>query len=117
MWDLFAQVSSLADAQNFTETQTWSDGSIYWEGRDTLVMASGLQDPPREVGILAWFPPDPAGPGGLVKTSDHMPDSEARIDRGAWVVTDVAPVPEPSSMLLLGSGLLGLAGFMRKLKK
>jgi len=37
-------------------------------------------------------------------------------DVGAWVSSASAPVPEPATMLLLASGLAGLAG-VRKLRK
>lgn len=36
-----------------------------------------------------------------------------------WIISDInpAPVPEPTTIILIGSGLLGLAGFRKKIKK
>jgi hypothetical protein len=38
-------------------------------------------------------------------------------DMNIWAYREGAPVPEPATMFLLGSGLIGLAGAKRKLKK
>ncbi len=51
-------------------------------------------------------------PGQIMPHS--VTDGERFVNLGSWVVADVLVVPVPPSILLLGFGLLGLAGVSRK---
>jgi hypothetical protein len=58
------------------------------------------------------------GVPGITQTEGTMPPLDTfRRNSVGVIVTQLETVPEPSTMLLLGSGLLGLAGLRKKLKK
>jgi len=51
---------------------------------------------------------------GIADATDYIFDSGVFIQGGTFSSTPTSPVPEPATMLLLGSGLIGLAGYGRE---
>jgi len=115
LYPMWTTISEIADT--FVPTGT-SGGYPHWSGRyDRVFYSSNPLDPnaPYHYEANIWMTESIDliyGWGLNIGTSDSI----AAPQLGAFVVGSVqqpAPVPEPSTMLLLGAGLVGFIGFRR----
>lgn len=99
---------------SFTNTRYSSGGSYeyyYYYGRYDKVPDGYVNM--HSMMLVRW---DTVSATGIDNLSNYL-DSSSNDRTGAWVVKDFSAVPTPAAIWLLGSGLLGLVGVRKKLKK
>jgi hypothetical protein len=96
-WDCAQATATSSDTGTAKGVDTGSSGDIYTFTFGFLLPSSSSGDLAAGVGLKAYYDTTSGTYGGL-QTSE----------------TFAAPVPEPSSLVLLGSGFLGLAFLLRR---
>jgi hypothetical protein len=113
-----AGASGLSPAGQNSYNGTAVDG-IYYEGLTSLPVLYGAPYDSEDIGGALATSAFSSGTFYLPPGTDTITGNFLRGIGGGDMdlIVEPASVPEPATMLLLGSGLLGLAGLWRKFKK
>jgi hypothetical protein len=121
MYDLFFEYTAPQLGAAFDVSgPDWTEGAYsyhIWQGR-----YESVPDTPSGYHYTGYFRQRIEDPDwwqwGTVGDleSGKMNDTNWQYDMGAWVTSE-SPIPVPTTLLLFGSGLIGIVGIRRKIKK